>query len=340
MPTLTLNSGVEFFYTDSGVPLGGDDYTTLVIIHGHTFHSGTFQRISPLAHSNSLRVVCVNRREYPGSSPYSAEELNVFASGTDAQKAGILEQQGRDLALFVDGIIETLLGPKAGGVALCAWSMGNIFLLSLIASIQTLPANTRARLSRHVQNIILFQPPCFVFGVLDPPGKVTPHTDPTIAPAALGPTFAKWVSSYFNHRDLSTHDVDHLTYTDTDASKLPTIFGLQPQELASMTDFAPPEKYDSFLALPAFAGPLARQVDKALFDPAVRSAWGAPTVWHLYGTAEPWNIVYGGWDIESRARAIDSPALAINFRTIDGANHFLVWEDPEKAVKELKACLS
>jgi hypothetical protein len=40
MPSLTLESGVVFGYTDSGAVTGGGDYTTLVIIHGHTFHSG------------------------------------------------------------------------------------------------------------------------------------------------------------------------------------------------------------------------------------------------------------------------------------------------------------
>ncbi|KAJ7849292.1 hypothetical protein B0H13DRAFT_2361313 [Mycena leptocephala] len=74
MPSLTLESGVVFGYTDSGAVTGGGDYTTLVIIHGHTFHSGTFQRLNPLAQPNSLRIISVNRREYPGSSPYSAQD--------------------------------------------------------------------------------------------------------------------------------------------------------------------------------------------------------------------------------------------------------------------------
>jgi hypothetical protein len=40
MPSLALNSGVVFAYTDSGAVPGGADYTTVVIIHGHTFHNG------------------------------------------------------------------------------------------------------------------------------------------------------------------------------------------------------------------------------------------------------------------------------------------------------------
>jgi pimeloyl-ACP methyl ester carboxylesterase len=174
MPSHTLKSGVEFFFTDSGA-IANIDYTTLVIIHGHTFHSGKalaffffkvathffalgiFQRLNPLAQPNSLRIISVNRRCYPGSSGYSAEELAVFNEGTDAERASLLEQQGRDLALFVDGLITELSLPRKGGIALIGWSMGTIFLLSLIASVGTLPADTRDRLASFVHTVVLLR---------------------------------------------------------------------------------------------------------------------------------------------------------------------------------------
>ena len=43
MPTLVLKNGVAFGYTDTGALPGGQEYTTLVIIHGHTYHSGKFR---------------------------------------------------------------------------------------------------------------------------------------------------------------------------------------------------------------------------------------------------------------------------------------------------------
>jgi hypothetical protein len=48
--------------------------------------TGTFQKLSLLAELNRLRIVCVNRREYPGSSPYTAQELKVLNEGTDAER--------------------------------------------------------------------------------------------------------------------------------------------------------------------------------------------------------------------------------------------------------------
>jgi hypothetical protein len=40
MPSLTVNDNIKFFYTDNGAPSPGS-YKTLILIHGHTFHSGT-----------------------------------------------------------------------------------------------------------------------------------------------------------------------------------------------------------------------------------------------------------------------------------------------------------
>ncbi|KAJ7907044.1 Alpha/Beta hydrolase protein [Mycena leptocephala] len=315
MPSHTLNNGVEFFYTDSG-PVDGD-YTTCLFIHGHTFHSATFQRMNPFAKPNSLRIICVNRREYPGSSPYSTKDLAIFAGGNEAERANLLEQQGRDLALFLDGIIDTLSIPKAGGIALIGWSMGTLFLLSLI-SCETLPADTKARLSSLVHTVVLLQPPSLALGLPDPAGRLMPHTDPDIPPEVRGPAFVKWVSSYFIHAA--------------------TIEALEPGVLVSIADLAPADKYDNIIGLPPFQGPVFAQTHKALFDPALRGAWSGAKFWNLYGSAEPWNIIYAAWFLEDKSRAANTPELAINSKVIEGANHFLVWENPEDAIRELEKC--
>ncbi|KAJ6615456.1 Alpha/Beta hydrolase protein [Mycena sp. CBHHK59/15] len=336
MPSLALKSGVEFFYTDSGAVTGVPGYTTLLIIHGHTFHSGTFQRLHPLAQPNSLRIISVNRREYPGSSPYSVEDLTVFGEGTEAERASLLEQQGRDLALFVDGLIQELSIPKAGGVALIGWSLGTIFLLSLIASIETLPVETKERLSSFVHSVVLLQPPALALGLPTPEGWLMPHTDPDIAPEARGPAFAKWVSSYFIHGDLSTHSLDHLTYTNTNPFKSPTTDSLKPEEFFAIADFAPAEKYDSIVGLPPFEALVYSQMTKALFDSGVRAAWSGARFWNIYGNAEPRDVIYASWFLEDRSRGAD--ALEMSFKVLDGGNHFFVWEEPEKAIQVLKEC--
>jgi hypothetical protein len=77
MPSLVLKNGMVFGYTDSGiVSAGGVDYTTLIIIHGHTSQLcitrlaqrtsthlsviGTFQCLHAQAQANSLPIISVN----------------------------------------------------------------------------------------------------------------------------------------------------------------------------------------------------------------------------------------------------------------------------------------
>ncbi|KAJ6474061.1 hypothetical protein C8R47DRAFT_1221308 [Mycena vitilis] len=340
MPSLTLKSGVVFFYTDSGTVPGSNDYKTLVMIHGHTFHSGTFQRLNPLAQPNSLRIISVNRREYPGSSPYSTEELRIFSEGDDAERASLLEQQGRDLAMFIYQLIIELPIPKTGGIAIIAWSLGGLFLLSLIAVVETLPAAVRQQLTAFVQTVVLLQCPSVALGLPTPSDWLIPHTDPAIAPEARGIVFAKWVSAHFVHGDLSTHDINILTYNNTDPLKVSTFETLKPEELAEMTDLGPADKYDNIIGLPPFASTVSRQTGKALFDVTVRRAWSGTRFWNIYGSAEPWPVLYGAWFLEDKSGALHNPELSINCKVIDGSNHFLVWEDPAKAIDELKKCFS
>ena len=54
MPTLPVNdAGAVVYYEDSGVPNGSSDYTTIVMIHGFMFTSGTspaLPKVNPTAY--------------------------------------------------------------------------------------------------------------------------------------------------------------------------------------------------------------------------------------------------------------------------------------------------
>ncbi|KAJ7683392.1 hypothetical protein B0H14DRAFT_3059586 [Mycena olivaceomarginata] len=259
MPSFVLENGVVFGYTDSGVVSTGDvDYTTL----------RTFQRLHAQAQANSLRII---------------SELTAFIEGNDAERASLLEQQGRDLAI--------LSIPQTGGVALIGWSMGTLFpsrLRAWVHSVVMLRASKSASIYRYLFLNLHVESPSLALGLPSPSGRLIPQTDPTIAPEARGPAFAKW-------------------------------------------------KYDNIVGLPAFAGPVFSQTNKALFNSAVREAWSGTRFWNIYGSAEPWTVIYGSWFLEDQSRAMK---LGITSKVIQGSNHFLVWEDPEKAISELKECFS
>ena len=121
------------------------------------------QQILPLASSHSLRVICLSRREYEGSTPYSADELKAIHHGSNAERADFLKNQGTLIALFVDGLIQSLPLPKNGGVTVAGWSLGNIFTIAMRASIDDLPDNTKQRLKAYTRGFIIFGPSLHFF---------------------------------------------------------------------------------------------------------------------------------------------------------------------------------
>jgi len=329
---LTNNHGITFFYTDSG-PLQDTEYTTLFFIHGHTFHSGIFQRLVPFAPAHRLRIICLNRREYPGSTPYSSEERNAILDGSDTARAEFLHQQGILIALAIDTLILELSLPKT--VAVACWSMGIIFSVASLASIDRLPESTRERLQAHVKYFFFLDPPFQGLGAPDPPDPYNPLWDDDIPAEARGPAFGKWVGSYFHHHDLQSRDVSTLSRWAPNASKKPTVERMTPEELSSVASFESSARFETVLVEPAFGTFLAAQMQKALLDSNIREMWGNPQVWHVYGEASIWNSVYASWWLEEKA----GTSKDIRFKALDGANHFFMWDEPARTVDVLVECM-
>ncbi|KAJ7661588.1 hypothetical protein DFH06DRAFT_1192730 [Mycena polygramma] len=221
MPTVTIPNGIQFFFTDTGALSDVKYYRTYILVHGHTYHANLFQRLLPLAATRSVRVICINRREYPGSTPHTPEELRVYASGSDDERAALLSDAGVNLALCIDEIIQQCALPSDGGVAFVGWSMGNCFTLAAMSSIMSLPFPAQARLQTFVKTIIIWDPPSHALGIASPPKGYVPLYDQDLESEARGPAFAKWVQSYCTHGDLSSQDPDRLSYAP-DPLKKPT----------------------------------------------------------------------------------------------------------------------
>ncbi|KAJ6544161.1 hypothetical protein B0H19DRAFT_1267463 [Mycena capillaripes] len=337
MPTVTIPSnGIQFFFTDSGAVANVEDYTTYILIHGHTYHGGVFQRLLPLAATRSVRIICLNRREYPGSTPHTAEELRVYASGSDDERTAILSEAGLNLAFCVDEIIQQCALPAAGGVALVGWSSGNIFIVAALASILSLPSQTKERLQAFVRTIILWDPPSHALGIQSPPNSYVPLYDQDLAPEDRGPAFTKWVESHFIHGDLSSHDPDQLNYRWPNPSKKPTFDGMPLEELLKIADLSAGSKYDTALTAPAFASTLSNIASRTLFDPEIRAAWPNTQISHLYCEAATWNIQFAVWNLKERVKKAGGKA-PISFYPTEG-NHFLMWEDASTALDALIGC--
>lgn len=108
-----------------------------------------------------MRFVAVNRRDYPGSTPLSPQEIAVLNSGTDDQKADFLKARGVEFATFVDLFVQKYSLPPisadgfSGGFAVLGWSLGCSFALATVAAVGSLPAVGQTRWKDGMRSLIL-----------------------------------------------------------------------------------------------------------------------------------------------------------------------------------------
>ena len=190
MPLAKIKNGTLCFsYEDSG-PLSGS-YTTLVMVHGTGFHNGghgsvvrltcliltrtpvgIFSPMVPFAAANRVRLVLVNRRDYPGSTPLSDAELAELGSSHLQTRAKALAQQGTDIGLFLAWLVRKekipamsvdWRGKGQGGIVLVAWSLAHTSLAGFLASADTLPADALRTLEPCLRAYCILGEHTFVF---------------------------------------------------------------------------------------------------------------------------------------------------------------------------------
>ena len=127
-------------------------------------HQVVFKRAQTAAAAKGVRFVAINRRHFPGSTPFSQDELNLILSGgEDSQKDVHWDVRGRELASFVGAFAQQNNLPpvssdgKAGGIIILGWSVGAALALSSIASSHTIQdAGLKSALASHVRALILY----------------------------------------------------------------------------------------------------------------------------------------------------------------------------------------
>lgn len=119
----------------------------------------------PFAAANRVRLVLVNRRDYPGSTPLSDVELAELGSSHLKTRAKALAQQGTDIGLFLAWLVRKekipamrvdWRGKRQGGIVLVAWSLAHTPLAGLFASADTLPADVIRTLEPCLRSYCIF----------------------------------------------------------------------------------------------------------------------------------------------------------------------------------------
>ncbi|KAG6825334.1 hypothetical protein H0H92_004051 [Tricholoma furcatifolium] len=215
--TFTLTGGINIFFTDSGPPPSSTDYTTLVVLHSIGFTGASFEKLQEYAHRYNLRTVFWNRREYPGSSKYTDDEINDLHSG----KKVFLDRFAVQLADFLRQYIEKESIPKispdrkSGGFAIMGWSMGLATAMPLFSDPSLLNLELYVLLEEYVKDLIIYDPTYLSFGITLPPhGKLyNPWTDEQCkTPAEICQNMGFWVSSYYVHPDSASGSIHGLNY--------------------------------------------------------------------------------------------------------------------------------
>lgn len=131
----------------------------------YAYPSGIFGPMLPFAAANRVRLILVNRRDYPGSTPLSDAELAELGSPDLETRARALAQQGLDIGLFLAWLVrEENIPPvstdrdgnKQGGIALVAWSLAHTPLAGFLAHADALPTDALRTLDPCLRSYCIF----------------------------------------------------------------------------------------------------------------------------------------------------------------------------------------
>jgi hypothetical protein len=143
--------------------------------------------------------------------------------------------------------------------------------------------------------------------------------DKTLSSKSDGLFFTSWVSSYFDHGDLSTHNKDLLEYQAPSLSTIPTIYKLSRDELGATLDEAAtiPEKR----WLGGQRTSMVATYNKACFDRETRARYPKMKIFALSCERSTGNCVEAFWTMQRHNVELGGGFL--NFESIPGANHFV-----------------
>jgi hypothetical protein len=125
-----------------------------------------FQRLQPFAAQYNTRLILVNRRDYPGSEPYTDTEraqLAAAKTAPDAEAVSLFEDYMRDRAHEVFDFLgafvkQECIPPRqahSGGIVLCTWSFGATLMTALLANLASLPSN-EVHLTEYIRRTVLY----------------------------------------------------------------------------------------------------------------------------------------------------------------------------------------
>ncbi|KAA1467615.1 hypothetical protein DENSPDRAFT_869191 [Dentipellis sp. KUC8613] len=349
MPVAPIDDqGTQLYYEDSGALPGL--YTTIVIIHGTAYHGAIFSRMFPHAAAYQLRLVAVNRREYPGSTPLSDEDLRIV-NGTDASAGrDFFRRQSVDIVRFLAWFVQNEDIPKIhstpgerdkAGLILMSWSAGWAHVARVLSDADALPIDLIETLTPYLRGVCANDPPRRVMGLPRTAdcNFYEPIFDTSLTDEEYCTYFQPWCSNYYLHPDISTRRSDGLTAEILDnppEGKLATSNGMSIAEKMAVTSASAVAR----LERPLLMAPDEFFLDAThgLFkkcDPAA-GVWPRCKFYVLWCEQTVWECVMAAWHIEDmyNAKKVEGEVgRELLMLSMPECNHFPHWEKPELTCK-------
>ncbi|EJC99595.1 uncharacterized protein FOMMEDRAFT_160017 [Fomitiporia mediterranea MF3/22] len=334
MNSITLNNkGIELSYSDSGAPAQGP-YTTVVAVHGMGFTYAIFTKVQAIAPRANFRFIAVVRRGYEGSTPFSEADTAATTSGTDEEKLDFLNARGIEFAISIDKLVQQLdllqitEDGKSGGVALLGWSAGTMVTLASIANLGKLSPASKTRFAAYVRAHIMEEPPSVCLGLPIPPRIWSPLIDTSIPESERTPFHMSWITSYFDHGDLSSHDIDAISYAAPSMHHAPSIYNMSTEDTEELfvADVVGPET-NAMIATYAQNNVVYR---KACYEPAIQELLPMMNTSVLVGSSTSSFCMNGLLSLQNDN---DVNQGGLHFETVPGLNHFMQWDEPEKTFR-------
>ena len=113
----------------------------------------------------NARIIALNLRDYPKSTPYTPSELDLLLSSDPVKHAAGVRMQGLELASVLKHIVVTEKlplvkvtadGERTGGIILLAWSLGNTNVLSMLGNEMYIDDTTRFILHHTLRTVVMY----------------------------------------------------------------------------------------------------------------------------------------------------------------------------------------
>lgn len=324
-----------------------------------SFGIGGFERVVPFAAKYDARLVFVNRRDFPGSDPYTEAEyrqLEAAQSPVDGRSVlqAFMKERAREVYDFLAEYVIQEGIPRAtaskGGLILTTWSFGSVWLTALLANLKQFSSDL-VQLSAYVRRTILYgtltrvpkpsrcrltlecdtDPPSNVaLGYPLPAVNYHPLRDETIPPLERPQAFVKWVTGYYTHGDSP----DTLELYKPVADPPPTILNMTPEEI--QTHFcekpAGPDGSDALLVTAMAATGLNSVLRKTAFyldkddEASEGEIWAGTELRYLWCDRSVYEQPWGTWSLRrelQEAREKELKMRNITVVLLEGANHFV-----------------